>query len=125
MMVAHPERGWGSGRITDISRGGAGLVLFGPPWPRYQSERHLFIRLDVSESISDQPLPFLECVVRCNCATQGGWLRVGVEFAALTPSQNAAATKWLRVLLPENDRHDATHDPPGTNVEYQLSERHP
>jgi PilZ domain len=101
MMLEHPEQGWGSGRLTDISRGGAGLVLFGPPWPRYQSEWQLFIRLDADESTIDAPLPYLEVVVCNTCATEGGYLRVGVEFAALTASQDAAAVEWLQLLLPD------------------------
>jgi hypothetical protein len=100
MMLEHPDQGWGSGRITDISRGGAELVLFGPPWPRYPSEWQLFIRLDADKSTIDEPLPYLEVVVCNTSATEGGYLRVGVEFVALTASQNAAATKWLQLLRP-------------------------
>jgi hypothetical protein len=101
MMLEHPEQGWGSGRITDISRGGAGLVLFGPPWPRYPSEWQLFIRLDADESTTGAPLPYLEVVVCNTCATEAGYLRVGVEFVALTARHDSAATKWLQLLLSE------------------------
>jgi len=98
MLLEHPERGWGSCRITDISSGGAGLVLLGPPWPRYRSERRLFIQLD-ADSADGAAVPYLEVIVRHAGATGEGWLRVGVEFVLVTPSQRAVADEWLGALL--------------------------
>jgi hypothetical protein len=99
MLLEHPERGWGPCRLADISPSGAGLVLFGPPWPRYESELHLFIRLDTDEASGGRPVPYLEAVVRNTCSTDEGLLRVGVEFVLATTGQRAAADDWLRVLL--------------------------
>ena len=99
LLLNHPERGWGSCRIKDISRYGAGLVLFGPPWPRYRSELRLLVRLDAHEATNDPPVDFLEVVVRNTSATEEGWLRVGVEFIALTEGQQATAMEWVRLLL--------------------------
>jgi c-di-GMP-binding flagellar brake protein YcgR len=101
MLLQHPERGWGSCRLVDVSRGGAGLVLFGPPWPRYRSERHLFIRLDADEATGDRLVPYLEVVVRNTCVTEAGWLRAGVEFVVVTTSQQRAVDEWLRLLRRE------------------------
>ena len=99
LLFNHPERGWGSCRIADFSRSGAGLVLLGPPWPRYRSERRLLIRLDGDDATSDPHVDFLEVLVRNTGATEEGWLRVGVEFVALTAAQHASATEWVRLLL--------------------------
>jgi len=99
LLLNHPERGWGSCRIADVSRRGAGLVLLGPPWPRYRSELHLLVRLDPDETTSDPHVDFLEVLVRNTSATEEGWLRVGVEFMVLTAGQQATAMEWVRLLL--------------------------
>src|SRR5262245_54085771 len=99
MLLQHPELGWGPCRLADISPSGAGLVLFGPPWPRYEAERHLFVRLDTNEVSSEPPLPYLEALVRNTCSTEAGLLRVGVEFVLVTTGQQSAADEWLRALL--------------------------
>jgi PilZ domain-containing protein len=99
VLLNHPERGWGSCRIADFSCSGAGLVLLGPPWPRYRSERRLLIRLDADEATSDPHVDFLEVLVRNTRVTEEGWLRVGVEFIALTAGQHATAMEWVRLVL--------------------------
>jgi c-di-GMP-binding flagellar brake protein YcgR len=99
LLLNHRERGWGSCKIADFSRSGAGLVLFGPPWPRYRSERRLLIRLDADEATCDPHVDFLEVLVRNTSATEEGRLRVGVEFVALTAGQHATAMEWARLLL--------------------------
>jgi hypothetical protein len=84
-----------------LSHRGAGLVVFGPPWPRYPSEQHLLIRLDADQDSSNPDVGFLEGMVRNTSATEEGWLRVGVEFIALTPTQQATTMQWVRRLLPD------------------------
>jgi hypothetical protein len=101
LLLNHPERGWGSCRIADLSRSGAALVLIGPPWPRYPSELRLLIRLDSAEATSGIPVDFLEVLVRNTSATEEGWLRVGAEFIAQTAGQQASAREWVRLLLSE------------------------
>ena len=97
MLANHPERGWGACRISDFSRTGAGLVLFGPPWPRYPSEQRLLVRI-TDGVVRDQSVAPLEVVIRNSTATEEGWLRVGVEFAAPDADQQRTAFEWVRAL---------------------------
>jgi hypothetical protein len=99
LLFNHPERGWGSCQIADLSRSGAGLVLFVPPWPRYRSELRLLIGLDADDATCDPHVDFLEVFVRNTSVTDEGWLRVGVEFIALTAGQHATAMEWVRLVL--------------------------
>ena len=101
MLLNHPERGWGSGKIADVSRTGAGLVLFGPPWPRYGSELRLLVRLQANGA-ADRNVAPLEVMIRNTTATGEGWLRVGVEFVAGDTDQLSTATKWMRVLTSDS-----------------------
>jgi hypothetical protein len=87
MLADHPEQGWATCRVTDVSPGGAGLVLFGPPWPRYPSERRLVVEvLAVPSATGTSAAPFT-VLVRNAGATEHGRLRVGVEFVALNTEE--------------------------------------
>jgi hypothetical protein len=94
MLANYPERGWASCRLVDLSRRGAGFVLFGEPRPRYAPERRLLIQLDADGSTGDPTAPLL-ALVRHVGVTPEGWLRLGVEFITDNerpdPSEQAGA----------------------------------
>jgi hypothetical protein len=96
MLADHPEQGWATCRVTDVSPGGAGLVLFGPPWPRYPSERRLVVEVvPVTSETGTSAVPFT-ALVRNAGATEQGRLRVGVEFVALNADQRDLVLSLLQ-----------------------------
>jgi len=96
MLADHPEQGWASCRVTDVSPGGAGMVLFGPPWPRYPSEWRLVVELvGVTSATETSAVPFTACVRNAG-ATEHGRLRVGVEFVALNAEQRDLVLSLLQ-----------------------------
>jgi hypothetical protein len=101
-LLNYPERGWGACRFADVSDRGAGLILFGPPWPRYRFELSLLISPSAGVATCDAPLGALEVIVRNASATVEGLLRVGVEFVTLTQTQQSGADRWVCHLLGDN-----------------------
>jgi hypothetical protein len=80
VLANYPERGWANCRCADLSDSGAVLVLYGPPWPRYESERQLVIEIHSSGPSGDGPVQVAGTVGSIR-VTEHGWLRVEVEFA--------------------------------------------
>ena len=98
MQLNHPERGWGLCRVVDASHSGLGLLVLGPPWPRYPSDWQLLIHLEGPQSSRDPADTFLEVAVRHAAVTDEGWLRIGADLVTETPAQTAAAADWIRSL---------------------------
>jgi hypothetical protein len=95
MLANHPERGWAHCRCSGLFETGAVLVLSGPPWPRYESERQLVIALDGGPSASSGQV-VVTGAVRDVAVTECGWLRVDVTFANLTAEQRDHLNSWSR-----------------------------
>ena len=91
MLANHPELGWGKCRILDVSASGVGLELFGPPWPRSDSEKSLLVKLDASAPVEDGAVQLPGLVRNCG-ATSRGFLRVGVELLGLTADERRMLT---------------------------------
>ena len=86
LLPEQREAGWAECRILDISTSGAGLELFGPPWPPEGEECDLVVRLDATTAIGPRTLE-LPCVIRNSAASRFGFVRVGVEFVGLTSEE--------------------------------------
>jgi hypothetical protein len=95
MLANHPERGWGKCRILDVSASGVGLELFGPPWPRNDSEKSLLVKLDAAVPVEASAVQLPGFVRNCG-ATPRGFLRVGVEFLGLSVDERRMLTTLVR-----------------------------
>ena len=84
-LPEHPDLGPGSCRVLDVSRTGVGLELYGP-WPRTGRDEALLVQIDPGEGGGGYELAGR---VRNRTRTKFGFVRVGVEFVALTPEQHA------------------------------------
>jgi hypothetical protein len=96
-LTHHQERGWGPCRVEDFSRTGAGFVLLGPPWPRYESELELLVRLDADPASGGLSIAPLHFRVRNSGLDAQGRLRVGAECLP-DAGERATLAAWARFL---------------------------
>jgi hypothetical protein len=75
------ERGSGTCRVIDWSEIGAGLLLAGPPWPRYPSEWRLRLEFEARFAVDllNGGRERVACV-RNTTLTDLARVRLGVEF---------------------------------------------
>ena len=97
-LANHPDRGWGIGRLQDLSRSGVGLILYGPAWPRDESELDLLLEFETDPLTSRPRLAPLRFRVRNTTAAQHGWLRIGAEGITVDAAQRETLAAWLRHL---------------------------
>lgn len=75
----------GDCRVLDVSKTGAALELYGP-WPRWAVDEKIIVCLEMGDTEDGYEL---RGRVRNSARTKFGFVRVGVEFVGLSPSEHA------------------------------------